>query len=77
MMNIEGAVMPRFDLSDILESRIGVACTFDNVTSTRFARCTRLDADDRGLLLVVRYDDGETEHVRPERVTYVDGKVIP
>lgn len=67
----------RFDLSDICNSRVGVECAGAEFKTTRFAACTRLDADDRGLLLVVRYDDGEMESVRPERITYVDGKVIP
>lgn len=69
--------MKTFDLSEICNSRVGVSCDTGNTMFTRFAACTKLDADDRGLLLVVRYDDGEIEHVRPERITYVDGKVIP
>lgn len=75
---------PRFDLSDIERgSRIGVSVNspeidgIGTVHSTRFGTFHRLDADDTGLVLVMRWDDGTEQHVHVSRVTYVDGKVVP
>lgn len=74
----------RFDLSDVVNSCVGIACTEpsilnpeESITLTRFASVVRLTADDRGLCLVVEYGDGELEAVHHSRVTYVDGRFIP
>jgi hypothetical protein len=74
----------KFDLSDVCNTRLGIACTEplhggapgDRITTTRFGACERLDADDTGLVLVMRWDDGSTERVHISRAVYVDGKVV-
>ena len=73
----------RFDLSDLVDSKIGVECIVEDIAATgtikitRFGDFVRVGADDAGLVIVVKWPDGETEAVRPSNITYINGRYLP